>query len=205
MFSDTASLAFVAGSRHITRMQDRQFFGYGSLVNRATHDYPGTRPARLDGWRRVWVHTNLRPVAYLSVERAECSIDGLVAEVPGADWAALDERERAYDRHPVETVLHACGSDARAQVYAVPASHAAPPDVTHPVLLSYIDTVVQGFLNVFGTGGAERFFATTAGWTAPILNDRAAPRYPRHQPVTDWQRGFVDSHLNALSAQVHKA
>ena len=185
-------------------MQDRQFFGYGSLVNRATHDYPRTRPARLDGWRRVWVHTHLRPVAYLSVERAEASIDGLVAEVPDADWAALDLRERAYDRHPISAVLHECGSDAGAQVYAVPPSHAAPPDVTHPVLLSYIDTVVQGFLDVFGEAGAERFFASTAGWHAPILNDRAAPRYSRSQTVTDWERGFVDSHLAALSAQVRE-
>ncbi|MDV7142380.1 gamma-glutamylcyclotransferase family protein [Tropicimonas sp. TH_r6] len=186
-------------------MQDRQFFGYGSLVNRATHNYPRTRPARLDGWRRVWVHTNLRPVAYLSVEKAENVIEGLVAEVPGADWAALDSRERAYDRHPIRAVLQECGSDAQAQVYAVPDSHAAAPDITHPVLLSYIDTVVQGFLEVFGEAGAKRFFATTAGWHAPILNDRAAPRYPRAQACDAWVLAFVDAHLRALAAQVHEA
>lgn len=200
MNSVPTSLAFARGDGHSKAMQDRQFFGYGSLVNRATHDYPRTRPARLDGWRRVWVHTTLRPVAYLSVEPAECSIEGLVAEVPDADWAALDERERAYDRHPVSAILHECGSMAAAQVYAVPPNHAASPDVAHPVLLSYIDTVVQGFLDVFGEAGAERFFATTAGWHAPIVNDRAAPRYSRHQPPTAWQREFVDAHLAAVSA-----
>lgn len=183
-------------------MLDRQFFGYGSLVNRATHEYPRTRPARLEGWRRVWVHTVLRPVAYLSVERAEGAIDGLVAEVPDADWAALDARERAYDRHPVATILHECGSNAAAQVYAVPASHAAPPDVTHPVLLSYIDTVVQGFLDVFGEDGAERFFATTAGWDAPILNDRAAPRYPRHQAASAELQRYVDCQLTRVRSGI---
>ncbi len=186
-------------------MKDRQFFGYGSLVNRATHAFAQTRPATLDGWRRVWVHTHLRPVAYLSVEPAEAAIDGLVAEVPGADWAALDERERAYDRHPIRSRLHRCGSDTEAQVYAVPASHAAAPDVTHPVLLSYIDVVVQGYLDIFGEAGAERFFATTAGWGVPILNDRHAPRYARHQRLSAWQTGFVDAHLSALPAQVHQA
>ena len=43
------------------------FFGYGSLVNRATHDYPGAQPAQLHGWRRVWVRTDLRDVVFLSV------------------------------------------------------------------------------------------------------------------------------------------
>ncbi|RYH07961.1 gamma-glutamylcyclotransferase [Tropicimonas sp. IMCC6043] len=183
-------------------MQHRQVFGYGSLVNRATHTYANARPARLEGWRRVWVHTHLRPLAYLSVERSDAEIDGLVAEVPDADWGALDSRERAYDRHPVRALLSACGSPAEAVVYAVPAGHAAPPDVTHPVLLSYIDTVVLGFLDVFGEIGAERFFATTAGWTTPVLNDRAAPRYARHQPLSPRQRDLVDSHLAALSVRL---
>jgi hypothetical protein len=185
-------------------MQDRQFFGYGSLVNRATHAYPRVRPATLSGWRRVWVHTHLRPIAYLSVEPAEAEIDGLLAEVPGADWAALDHRERAYDRHPVTIMLRTCGSRAGAQLYAVPASHAAPPDVTHPLLLSYIDVVVQGYLALFGEPGAERFFETTAGWHAPILDDRAAPRYSRPQQLTDRERAFVDDRLSALSACVHQ-
>ena len=184
-------------------MQNRQFFGYGSLVNRATHSYPGIRPATLAGWRRVWVHTHLRPIAYLSVEPAATEIDGLLAEVPGADWVALDRRERAYDRHPITTTLRTCGSRAEAQVYAVPAGHAAAPDVTHPLLLSYIDVVVQGYLDIYGKAGARRFFSTTDGWDAPIINDRAAPRYSRPQQLTDWQRDFVDAQLSALSTRVH--
>lgn len=180
-------------------MSDAQFFGYGSLVNHATHGYDNARPATLGGWRRVWVHTALRPVAYLSVERApDAEIAGLAAEVPGGDWSALDARERAYDKHPVTLRLHLCGSDAPARVYAVPASHAAPPDTRHPVLLSYIDTVVQGFLEVYGAAGARAFFATTRGWEAPILNDRAAPRYPRATALTDTERAFVDRQLAAV-------
>ena len=29
-----------------------RFFGYGSLVNRDTHDYPNAVRATLSGWRR---------------------------------------------------------------------------------------------------------------------------------------------------------
>ena len=39
------------------------FFGYGSLVNRATHDYVHAHPARISGWRRAWRHVEGRSVA----------------------------------------------------------------------------------------------------------------------------------------------
>lgn len=82
-------------------MPSPYFFGYGSLVNRATHDFCNAQPAQLTGWRRVWRHTDLRPVAFLTVERDDQStIDGLIAHVPRDDWAGLDQREWAYDRIP---------------------------------------------------------------------------------------------------------
>ncbi|RSK32262.1 gamma-glutamylcyclotransferase [Rhodovulum iodosum] len=178
-------------------MQDPFFFGYGSLVNRATHAFPSATRARVRGWRRAWRHTTLREVAYLSaVPDPEAEIEGLIAAVPGHDWADLDHRERAYDRHDVShAVLHEAPHSPHVQIYAVPDSHAAAPTVRHPILLSYIDVVVQGYLREFGPEGARRFFATTAGWDAPILNDRAAPRYSRHQSLSSEERGFVDREL----------
>ncbi|MEM0935442.1 MAG: gamma-glutamylcyclotransferase family protein [Pseudomonadota bacterium] len=179
-------------------MSEAQFFGYGSLVNRGTHAFAYARPARLSGWRRRWVSTSLRPVAYLSVEPWDGEIAGLVARVPGADWTALDEREAAYDKHPVNVRLHACGTETKARVYVVSPGHTAPPDTAHPVLLSYIDTVVQGFLEEFGTAGARAFFETTTGWHFPILNDRRAPRYPRATRLSTGERAFVDAALAAV-------
>lgn len=184
---------------------DHAFFGYGSLVNRATHDYAAAHPATLTGWRRVWRHTALRPVAFLSAEPAEgVEIDGLIAEVPGGDWAALDRREHAYTRHtlPPATLRHPVPRPVAAQIYAVPAEAAAPPSERFPILLSYLDVVVQGFLAEFGTTGAGRFFATTGGWDAPILDDRASPRYPRAQRLSDAQTALVDAHLAALGSRI---
>uniref|UniRef100_UPI000A5B3968 DnaB-like helicase C-terminal domain-containing protein n=1 Tax=Leisingera sp. F5 TaxID=1813816 RepID=UPI000A5B3968 len=45
-------------------MEHPYFFGYGSLVNAATHDFSDPQPAHLSGWRRAWRHTDLRPVAF---------------------------------------------------------------------------------------------------------------------------------------------
>ncbi len=186
-------------------MADPFFFGYGSLVNRATHAFEDAHRAQLAGWRRAWRHTNLRPVAFLTAVPAEpdCVIDGLVAHVPNDDWAALDERERAYDRHAVtDRTRHNVGRAVHVQVYAIPQGKHGVPDVAHPVLLSYIDVVVQGFLREYGEDGVQRFFDTTDGWDAPILNDRSAPRYSRHRAIGSAERSLVDAHLARLGSRL---
>lgn len=185
-------------------MPEPCFFGYGSLVNRATHDFPALRPARLKGWRRAWRHTDLRPVAFLTaIPDPDAEIEGMIAHVPDDDWAALDQREWAYDRIIVtDAVTHPLQTDVEIAVYAVPEErHHAPLD-RHPILLSYIDVVVQGFLREYGPDGAERFFATTDGWDSPVLNDRARPRYPRHQPLSPSEIAFVDTHLHELGVRI---
>ncbi len=180
------------------------FFGYGSLVNTRTHDYRQARPARLRGWRRAWVHTDLRPVAFLSAVPCEHSaIDGLIAEVPGADWAALDEREFAYDRLPAQgAVDHDLPTQTDIAVYAVPAHNQQAASHRHPILLSYLDVVVQGYHQVFGREGVADFVTTTDGWDAPILNDRTAPQYPRHQALSPQETALVDRILSDVNATV---
>ena len=182
-------------------MSDPYFFGYGSLVNRATHDYPGSHRATIAGWRRVWHSMAHRDVAVLSVEPAEGQIDGLIAAVPNRDWAALDQREAVYARHPAQDLTHAAPTPVAAQIYVVDPANIAE-DRAHPILLSYLDVVIQGFLREYGVPGAERFFATTAGWDRPILDDRADPIYPRHQVLQAEERLFVDLCLSRLSAVV---
>ncbi len=185
-------------------MSDPFFFGYGSLVNRATHAYTPAYRARLVGWRRAWKHTQGRVTPFLTgVPDAGSVIDGLVALVPGADWAALDLREEGYLRH---SVAHGLTVDASvpvaAQVYAVPPASVVTQADPAPMLLSYVDVVVQGYLREFGEAGAQDFFATTDGWDIPVLDDRAAPRYPRAQVLSVAERAFVDSGLAGVGARV---
>lgn len=231
-------------------------FGYGSLVNDATHGHADLCPMRLEGWRRRWQHSRLRQVAFLSAEPAPgAQILGLAARVAPQDWEALDQRERAYDRLPLpehaltphEPAQGARGPSeqrpsrrgalppgaergrqsgsmdprgaeqtagdgpaerdrrppiGRVHLYRARAEHVGPPTLRHPVLLSYLDVVVQGYRRWFGEDGVAAFFASTDGWDAPILNDRAAPRYPRHQPLSKDDREMVDHHLLCIGARV---
>ncbi|WP_171234898.1 gamma-glutamylcyclotransferase family protein [Ruegeria sp. HKCCA6837] len=185
-------------------MPDPYFFGYGSLVNLATHDFPDPRPAKLKGWRRAWRHTDLRPVAFLTaVPDPEAEIEGMIAHVPKNDWAALDQREWAYDRIPAtEAISHPLSHEVEIAVYAVPHDRHNAPSNRHPLLLSYIDVVVQGYLRAFGQDGADRFFATTDGWDAPVVNDRTEPKYPRHQQLKPDETAFVDDRLKRASVKI---
>ncbi|MGJ8546442.1 MAG: gamma-glutamylcyclotransferase family protein [Sulfitobacter sp.] len=180
------------------------FFGYGSLVNRETHSYPDAERAGLRGWRRTWVRIAGHKTAVLTATPdPHTTIQGLIAAVPNADWAALDLRERAYARHPSgSAVLHDLSPPPQIAHYVVPEEVrlAQGPQV---ILLSYLDVVVQGYLREFGAQGVADFFATTDGWaTTPIRNDRKAPAYPRHQSLSAQETALVDQHLALLSAQV---
>ena len=186
---------------------DPFFFGYGSLVNVSTHVYGRHAPARLDGWRRVWRHTPIRDMAFLTAESCDgVWVDGLIAAVPGADWAALDDREQGYDRVPVAAgITHQAEDAGEIAVYHIPADKHGPADESRPILLSYLDVVVQGYLQVFGATGGHHFFDTTAGWTGPVLDDRAEPLYPRAQVLSADETRFVDLKLADLGVEIVKA
>lgn len=183
-------------------MKDPFFFGYGSLVNRKTHDYEQAHPAQITGWRRSWRRSPLRDLCYLTaVPDADCTIDGLIAAVPNSDWQALDIRERAYLRQDAtRQVRHEVNHDPEVAIYAIAPDAHHPPTPENPILLSYLDVVVQGYLTEFGEEGVARFFDTTDGWHAPILNDRAKPVYPRAQSLSRTETALVDTYLTRYTA-----
>lgn len=179
------------GSRYPTFMTQSYVFGYGSLVNTATHVFDPVYPAKLDGWRRVWRCIPGQTIATLSVERAEgAKIDGLIAGVQPEHWPDLDARELHYERHVATPATQHSGPDAaHVQVYVV------PPELDegrHPILLSYLDVVVQGYYQRFGEDGVAAFFETTRGWDTGLRDDRANPKYPRHKVLSPFERGLVD-------------
>ena len=167
-----------------------RFFGYGSLVNLTTHDYPNAAPARLEGWRRIWRPTDIYAHSFLSAHRVEgAEIAGVVADVPGADWAALDAREWGYGRRDV---THLVRHEAGAGPVAVYEVEAPAGDALRPILRSYLDVVVQGFLKIHGEEGAAHFFDTTDNWAVGLLDDRADPKYPRARVLTSTESALVD-------------
>lgn len=187
-------------------------FGYGSLVNAATLT-PGLPAARvrLRGWRRGWRHSGDtafgRRCTLTVFADADCAIDGVVIALPQTELPALDRREAQYDRVPLEAAS-LDWLDGRPDGWPLPclyvgrAEYRRPGDRDFPVLLSYVDVVLSGFMRVFGAAGAERFLASTSDWHVPVLDDRAEPRYPRAQALDADERRFVDRALAALGCPV---
>lgn len=185
-------------------MMQTFFFGYGSLVNTRTHIYKRATVAKIKGWRREWRWVPERQLAFLTAVADEsCEIDGLIAEVPNQDWAALDAREEFYDRlNANDCTTHALDEDLDIAIYAIPIGSSGLASDNHPILLSYLDVVLQGYTDVYGEKGALDFFATTTGWGAPILNDRATPVYPRAQSLSTEQTSWIDQQLDARDLRV---
>jgi hypothetical protein len=93
------------------------------------------------------------------VPDADCTIDGLIAAVPNSDWQALDIRERAYLRQDAtHQVRHAVNHNPEVAIYAIKADDHQPPTTKNPILLSYLDVVVQGYLTEFGEEGLWRLY-----------------------------------------------
>lgn len=188
-------------------MMDPCFFGYGSLVNRRTHDYGQARPARVTGWRRAWRKNPVLERCILTVvPGAQDYVEGLIAAVPGADWAALDAREHLYARHDVSHLIGEGPEPGHARsevaIYAADPKVFRPPVGADVVLLSYIDVVAQGFLSEFGPEGVDHFFGATEGWEVSVLDDRCAPVYPRHQRLAEEETALVDAALSRLGVRI---
>lgn len=173
------------------------YFGYGSLVNRATlrTAIVDAVPARLLGWRRHWRPRPDMPgfpAALLTVRReAGAGCDGLLVIDRMENLAAVDEREARYRRVELAAAeLAVAGARPDWLAPGCPAYvYVADPDIpVHPepprILRSYLDAVMQGFLVEHGEAGLRRFLAETHGFETAIHEDRATPAYPRAVALT---------------------
>lgn len=217
------------------------YFGYGSLVNRATlrTGIAAAWPARLKGWHRTWrPRPDMGPTAgvtlpdgltpsLLSAHRApeanpeagpetgpdsgpDIGIDGLLVIDFAENLPVIDAREFRYHRRDISLadLVFASGLTAHAadvapelrlHVYEARVEH--PPAQGHsPILRSYLDAVMQGFLREFGPAGVHRFVTETGAFHTPIHEDRYAALYPRAVSLSPLEIELFDAALSRRSA-----
>lgn len=179
------------------------YFGYGSLVNPATHrtNVLHYERARLRGFSRQWQgrpDSADQPIALLSSapSNADDLLDGLLVFDRLENLTALDEREAGYDRLDVQrsdmflvngNVLPDC------PLYVYSGRKPASPDKEHFILQSYLDAVLQGYLHQYGIEGARNFIVRTSAFDTKLLTDRDSPRYPRAVELSHEEAAHIDA------------
>ncbi len=183
------------------------YFGYGSLVNRATHqaDIVDFTRARLKGFRRQWLarpKSKFGHVALLSVVGdANYEIDGLVVLDYHRNLQMLDRREIRYDRTKIDRQqLSISGRDgggfgspqAPLFIYEAKTLPQFEDGEKCRILRSYLDAVMQGYHNKFGREGLREFIATTTNFEIGIREDRHAPIYSRPVAISHSEQSLFD-------------
>ena len=161
------------------------YFGYGSLVNRATlrTKFLAIRRAEVSGWRRFWLPRSDSGIALLSALRDPGhATQGVVVYDHTDHLAAVDEREAGYIRRTVDDtglVVEKAPAPAPVHIYEAIEPRGTAAETGARILQSYLDAVMQGFLSLYGREGVARFVTETQGFETEILCDRSAPLYPR--------------------------
>lgn len=183
------------------------YFGYGSLVNDNTRNAESFGvPGRLKGYRRrwsIWKASQERKtfgfggIAALSVEaKTDAFLDGLLVFDLKSHLPKVDEREDMYDRVKLNLsdfqTDHDLPQGIDCYIYVGQPAHTEKADPAFPILQSYVDAVMQGFIIKFGEKGLARFVEETDGWHTPIVLDREKPFYPRHVSLNAEETALVD-------------
>ena len=169
---------------------DNYIFGYGSLVNAESRaasfeSMTSVVAARISadfGYKRVWNYQGPGFTA-LGLEKTNnaMSINGIIYSVKAEDMTVWDQRERNYDRIelPWEFVESVDWMDlpkkGKLWVYVPKVNNTASP--SHPIIQSYVDICVTGFLD-YSEEFAIEFLETTGNWSMYWLNDRLVARRP---------------------------
>jgi len=178
-------------------------FGYGSLVNRETHNFENCEPSKLPNWRRRWCHRVNGAISATSLSIEKCpgiEIQGLLACVSANRVPALDKRESGYSKQTVELTAKTNHSHQLRKSITYISDQSMDGNNECPILQSYLDAVLKGFLTEFGETGVRQFVETTTGWDAPILKDRDAPLYPRSVSIDPDEADFFEVEVKRADA-----
>lgn len=209
LFSWSVKAYDYSGQKNISKPEN-YIFGYGSLVNSKSRaetlnclrSVVAARISSKFGYQRVWNYPAPGFTA-LGVVKSEnpMSINGIIYIAHDDELKVWDDRETNYNRIEVpwdyvESVdWMQLPKEGKLWIY-IP-KNVQLPNKQYPLVQSYIDTCVSGFLE-YSEDFAIEFLHTTGGWSQFWLNDRLLAR--RHW-VHFKEHAIVDRLLKEYPAQ----
>jgi cation transport protein ChaC len=190
-------------------------FAYGSLVNDKTRPSNSVGiPAQVKGYSRSWrhpIHLNGMCVCGVTVYKESGGLlDGLlILSDPEYQSKLLSTREPGYSITTIDTeavIAPFLTSIGRPVDILVSDPKKTPTDMDEEwvILRTYLDAILYGYFIRFGEEGVSRFLTSFVDWEFPILNDRVAPRYPRHQQIGADLLGFFDQTVEHFVGKVRQ-
>jgi hypothetical protein len=156
----------------------------------------GVTPVLAQGIERVWSKRSLRNMTAMGIQfNGDAETVGVLVPVSEQDIQAFDRREQGYGRHQLdlshvttvpflndefyadphhEVFLDAkeTNSNDNVKIWVYVPKDSQPPTEEHPIVQSYVDTILRGCLNVGGEEFARSFIETTKGWHPEELSDQ---------------------------------
>ena len=110
-------------------------------------------------------------------DRREVGYDRIEVPLEGLEWANHDEDDDKDD-HTQTNRPFIIQPHEKIWIYVPQPQYCLEADVDHPILQSYVDTVLQGCLQWGGERMAQQFIQTTTSWSSFYLNDTPSSRRP---------------------------
>jgi len=174
-------------------METKNFiFGYGSLISEESRKKTGLSKksyiAKLNGFKREWnikIH-EAKATALGIIKNSESFCNGIIFEIPEKEIKNFDKRENKYysriEIDPNSLNIKEFPNIQNIKIWVYVTKKPTTPTKDFPILLSYIDVVLNGCLKI-NENFAKDFINTTSNWKY-TENDRNNPRYPRAEKNT---------------------
>lgn len=168
---------------------------HSRAVTSPEHAHKVATPVMAQGIERVWSKRTNRNMTAMGISFSEeASTVGVLLPVSEEEIQKFDIREQGYDRHELDlsdvnrvpflndehykeedhdVFLEAKKANAAESIklWVYVQRQDRPPTEEHPIVQSYVDTILRGCLNVGGEKFARAFIETTKGWNPNALSD----------------------------------
>lgn len=188
--------------------------GYGSLMSRDSRQtYSGIFHegilVNVSGYCRGWITRSIAEQQTYVGAVAEHGASLNAQLIPVNLDPALADREKDYrfEKVPARQITSAFSGSLhealvnwlqQRPVYICRTLGSETAEASYPIHQSYVDTCMAGCMEAGGVEAAERFVQQTAHWNAHLINDRAAPKYPRSAKISHTVQQSIDKILRAV-------
>ena len=184
----------------IDSLENLFYSGVSQKIDESKDIEKGLKFCRIADIQRGWYTHNMNPdikqgglakdPTYLGAFEKEGSrCNGILIEVTDDELSALVQREKGYNLVRIDTsritmIYGTIQNDPDVYYFEIPETQVRRANKSHPIVQSYVDLCMKGFIKLDEILGKENykytreFIRTTKSWNKYWINDRLHPYRP---------------------------